>query len=172
MSDIDYDKLQSFADGATPPRRESAPKRLLPAINNGTLILGGGLIGLALIFMLVTRIVGGESFAGDILVLGSMGVLACGIVFCLSALGAYLYNQMKTRSATAQPGWVAAIVVDRQFDAASEAGSDFIFMDLVDGRRVRLQPVDGAARGAKAGDVGWISYKGDALLDFVPESAI
>merc|ERR1711916_55107 len=170
MSDVDFERLQAFANNTTPPRREAAPMKTVPAINNGTLIWGGGLVGFAIIMMLVVMVIGGASFAGDVLMLGTMGVLACGVIFCLSALGAYVLREMQAKKvSTSRTSWVAAQIVDRQFDASIETGGDFVFLELLDGRRVRLLPQSSEAKAAKVGDVGWASYKGDKLLDFAAE---
>lgn len=170
MSDVDFERLQAFADGSAPPQRKAAPMKTVPAINRGTLIWGGALIGFAVIMMLVVMVTSGASFAGDVLMLGAIGVLSCGIVFCLSALGAYVLREMQAKKVSAGPGWVAAQIVDRQFDAASSgSGQDLIFLELLDGRRVRLEPQSADAKAARVGDVGWASYKGDKLLDFATE---
>lgn len=169
MSDVDFERLQAFADQTSPPKKMLERRKTVPAINNGTIYWGAGLVGAAVIFMIVTRFIGGQSFAGDILVLGSMGVMVCGIIFCLSALGAYFLRQQQEKSVQAQSGWVAAMVMDRQFDASVETGGDFVFLELLDGRRVRLKPASESAKAVKTGDVGWVRYQKDQLLDFVPE---
>ena len=169
MSDVDFERLQAFADQTSPPRRQAVDRKTVPMINNGTIYWGAGLIGLAIVFMIITRFIGGQSFAGDILVLGSMGVMVCGMIFCLSALGAYFLRKHQDKSDKAEPGWVAAMVMDRQFDASIETGGDFVFLELLDGRRVRLKPVGEDAKLAKTGDVGWVRYRKDQLIDFAPE---
>lgn len=169
MSDVDFERLQAFADETSPPQRKVTAKNTVPAINNGTIYWGAGLVGAAIVFMIVTRVISGNSFAGDLLILGSMGVMVCGIIFCLSALGAYFLRKHQHGTAKTEPGWVAAQVVDRQFDASIETGGDFVFLELLDGRRVRLQPVSANAKATKAGDIGWVLYKNNQLIEFAPE---
>ncbi|MAT35713.1 MAG: hypothetical protein CMK06_11355 [Ponticaulis sp.] len=169
MTDANYERLHAFAEDNRPPRSKGIQGKTVPPITQGTIYWGAGLVGIALIFMLVVRLIGGDSFAGDILVLGTIGVLICGIIFCLSALGAYALRRHQLKKAgTSNSGWVAALVVDRQYDA-SDAGTDFVFIELIDGRRVRLKPQSERAMDARKGEVGWASYRQDRLMDFVPE---
>ena len=166
MTDTDFDRLQAFMASSTPPAR-ALPKKTVPAINRGTLYWCGGFMAIALIFLLYFQVIAPETFINDLMGFGGLGLLFCAIVFCLSAAGAYGYRELQYRKMQSAPGWVGAVVKDRQFDAAE--GADFIFLELKDGRRVRVVAQGEAGRDLRAGDVGWASYKGDRLFDFVTE---
>lgn len=166
MTDTDFDRLQAFMASSTPPAR-ALPKKTVPAINRGTLYWCGGFMAIAVIFLLYFQVIAPETFINDLMGFGGIGLLLCAIVFCLSAGGAYGYRELQARKVQSAPGWTAAVVKDRQFDAAADA--DFVFLELKDGRRVRVIPESEGAKAARPGDVGWASYKGERLVDFVTE---
>lgn len=168
MSTSVLDRLQDFTDRSDPPRRAAAESRV-PEINQRTIYWGAGLVGAAIILMILIRLIGGSSFAGDVLSLGGIGVLFCGFLFCVSALGAWYYNKRKKSQTSTQPAWVAAAIVDRQIDASSDNARIFLFLELMDGRRVRVEPLSEAGRQAVSGTVGWASYRDNKLIDFIAE---
>lgn len=168
MTNSDFDRLEAFAQSSSPPVQTVKRKTVKP-LNRGTMYWGAGLVGVAIVYTLIVKLVAGTSFIGDILFLGGMGLLFLGVLFGLSALGAYWYNGRAEGEKRSGPAWVAAIVRDRQFDAAGEGGTDFIFLELLDGRRVRLEPKGANAQAAQTGDIGWALYRGEILVDFAAE---
>lgn len=163
------DRLQDFADRSSPPPRPVAARSRVPNINQRTIYWGAGMVGVAIVLMIIIRIIGGSSFGGDILVLGGVGVLLCGMMFCASALGAWYYNDNKRKQSKSGPNWVPAAVVDRQIDASGPEAVVFVFLELTDGRRIRLQPVSASARAAGVDDIGWAAFRNSQLLDFITE---
>ncbi|MAF57528.1 hypothetical protein [Ponticaulis sp.] len=168
MSNSDLDRLEAFARRTSPPKQEKAEVRV-PAINQRTLYWAGGFVAVAVLYLIIVKVTAGTTFVGDLLFMGGMGLTACALIYCLSALGAYLYRQHKEGSSKPAGAWVAALVRERQFVAASDEAGDFVFLELVDGRRVRLEPKSEKAKATKAGDIGWAQYRGETLFDFAPE---
>lgn len=62
---------------------------------------------------------------------------------------------------------VAAAVLDRE---VSEHGVT-LSMQMVDGKRLRLEPVTRAARNVYSGELGWAYVSGSLLLDFIAASS-
>lgn len=165
MTNSDLDRLEAFARQSSPPARTSR-KKSVPAINSGTIYWAAGFVAVAIIYLVVVKLMAGTTFIGDLLFMGGLGVALCALIYCLSALGAYLYRQRQSGGGKKDPAWVAALVRDRQFDASAETAGDFVFLELLDGRRVRLEPKSDAARAVQAGDIGWALYRSETLFDF------
>lgn len=168
MTNSDFVRLEAFARRSSPPQRAAKKDKVRP-VNRGTVIWAAGFVAVAVLYLVVVKVMAGTTFVGDLLMMGGIGLAACALVYCLSALGAYLYRLRKSGGSKADPAWVAALVRDRQFDASSEGEGDFVFLELLDGRRVRLEPKNEAAKAAKTGDLGWALYRRETLFDFAPE---
>lgn len=155
-------KIERFAASHKPPVSPAPRSRVKPAGRN-TQIASGALMGVPVVLLVLTRLIGGESFLGDILSFGLIGFICVALLYALSTWGSVYFANRKSRSADT---WVAVGVLDRQKDYETGIPVDVIHLELEDGRRITVTAETELAERVEPGAVGWASIQNARLLKF------
>lgn len=153
-------RIEQFAAMNTPPVSPVVPSKIKPAGRN-TQIASLALVAAPILLIFLTRVIGGQSFMGDVLSFGLTGFACVALVYAASTWGSVYFGTRKSRSSEK---WVAVGILERQKNYDSGVPQDMIHLELEDGRRVTVKADPELAGKAEPGKIGWASIKNATLL--------
>ena len=165
MSTSRYEQIEAFTDTHEPPRAETRGSRVKPAANYELIIAGALTLG-ALVLILLTKLIGGASFMGDILTIGLIGLFCVGVVYALSTAGAWY---MARRGSAPQISWTAVAILDKEKSYEDSIPVEHLHLELKDGRRVAVTAEPEIAARAEPGDIGWAHLEKTRMTRFVSD---
>ncbi len=160
-----YEQLVRFTRTHAPPQTATRRSRVRPA-SRMEMYIAAGMLALPIILIILNGLIAGDSFIGDILNFGLMGVFLVGIVYALSVAGSMILSK---RGSPPAVKWVAAVVLeqDTRFDEGIPV--DYVVLELEDGRRVTLKTDSDTSDRAQMGTIGWANIEKSTLVRFVAE---
>ncbi len=149
------EKIERFAATVQKPQSPVVHSKVKEA-GRKTKIASVAFVVVPLVLILLTKLIGGRSFMGDILSFGFTGLFVLGILYAASVWGGYYFAN---RSARQTEKWVAVGILERQKNYDDGIPVEMVHLELADGRRVTLKAEAAIAERAEPGTVTWATIK-------------